>query len=200
MTTSLPSKKIKHDTDSNLKMRTLLSYDMLIRHLDIYTEEIFAKLDQSKFLVDYEPNTNDETNDENSKYYPRYLIESKVFNKLEENDKYIDRYKEEYELDETLKVSSVDPNKTKVHEYINKMRQEMVDELQKVQGEILKIIEKRKKENTDSTTNEKECFLLITKRVKSTYDKESSRCLPFQIYLFVLDDFQMDSKVKHYFK
>lgn len=188
------SKKNKQDSAKNLKMITLTSYDLLVRELDIYTEEILAKLSESERLDNYEPSRITEKIGYN---FDKDSIKSIKFDQLEENDEYIDPYKEKYEIEERFKVSKVDPNKITVHDYVNKMRQEMIDELEKVQGEILKMIEKRKNEPDDST-GDKECFLLITKNAKN--DEKTSRFFPFRIYLFVLDDFKMDLKVKRYFK
>lgn len=185
-----PIKKLKHDYGRNLEKINLISLDMLVNRVDIFSEKVLAKHIQSARLVK-----------KNSKV--KHKVETRKslkFDQLEENAEFADPYNEEYELDEKFKIPLVDPKKTTIHEYVNKMREMIIGELRKEKTEMEKIF--KRKQHGEENINEndlffgKECFILEAIDFKK---RKSSNGSPLQIYLFIVD-FHLDLKLKYYFK
>lgn len=137
LTSIVAHKHHKIGSSSDSKRIILDSYDYLINQVDIFAETVLNKHSESELLDScmwQKPKIQNERKPE----------KQAKFDMLEEND-YIDPYKEKYQTDEKLKTPALlDPNTTKVHDYINKMRQEIIDELVKLQGDTLKEYEMNK--------------------------------------------------------
>lgn len=185
---------------SNPKQIILDSYDFLINQIDIHAETVLANHTETDLIdttISSSCNTEPQTSTEKRHDY---------FDILEENV-FADPFKEDYQIDEKFKSPLVDPTTTTVHDYVNKMRQEMIDELNKVQEETLKQCEMTNKDESPIERLEKEkslfgkkyCFILETAE-KSDTKQEVSKCpirYPFGMYLFVLD-FYVDPNLQKY--
>lgn len=184
-----PLKRHKQDFGRNLEKICLISFDMLINRVDIFSEKVLAKHTQSARLVK-------KISKSKHKFETRKSLK---FDELEENAEFTDPYKEEYELDERLMTPLVDPKKTTIHEYVIKIREEIIGELRKEKTEMENIF-KRKQNGENIDENYlffgKECFILESIDVKK---RKSSNDSPLQIYLFIID-FHLDLKLKYYFK
>lgn len=210
---SIPPLSITSDSDlPNPKLFILNSYDKLINLVDIHTEEILAKHAESDLFADVVSNVKIRDRPDNG---------CNIQTMFEQNTS-ADLYKEEYEIDEKLKKPrTVDLKTTTVHEYVNKMRQEMIDELKKQQGDTLEMFDQSKRNTTngdetkksvasnidqekldvekDGLFGNKYCFIIETKTYKvKDYSWQCTRS-PLEMRLFVLDFF-LDAKTQVYLK
>lgn len=187
---------------SNPKKLILDSYDSLINRVDIHAEEVLTSYDDNgPVLVNTEQNisTKDgQTQPKLKKQTPR------KFDLLEEDD-YVNPFKEEYEIDNRFKSSLVDPKTTTIQQYVNKMRQDVIDELKKLQEDTLKLYDKNKtkiNEEKDVDVVERSLFgnkycLILESNLKE--DKSKSIRSLFGVYLFVFD-FYIDFKIQYFLK
>ena len=187
----------------NPKKIILDAYDSLINLVDIHAEETLEKHSETELLNisdEYKSISNQETENETSNKSQNYF----EFNLLGENT-FIDPLKSNYKLDEKFRTAKVYPKTTSVHEYVNKMREEMIDELVKIQGETLKLYDKTKSVDIKSMFGEKYCSLVNVNEsgpqnnyslcFYEDYKPSKSTQTPFNMYLVVFD-FYIDENLK----
>lgn len=117
------------DLSSCSKVRIMNSYDSLINYIDVRAEETLAKYSSSNMLADFCKNL--KPNPPNSLIEESYKKKTNLFEVLQKP--FVDPYTTEYDLDKKYKLSLVDPEKTTVQDYINKMRDEMINELRRLE-------------------------------------------------------------------
>lgn len=215
-----PKEEIKSNNPSP-KRYIIEYYDSLINHIDIRAEEVLAQHDTQK-QIDLK----------DARLFSRHVLkwpnDEIRFPELLQNrtsDLFDEKYQEPIEIKSynksyhtTDRASRFDERTSVgVHEYVNEMRQEMIDELTKVQDETLKNYATSVRngiEAADCNFNrdnkeelarykkkvfgEKFAFLIYSIALKppSRNLNTVANPSPFNVYLVVLDDFHLDDQTK----
>lgn len=214
----VPKETVKTTTRSP-KRYLIEYYDALINHVDILAEEVLAQHDEKKKFLDLkDPHVF-------SSYLKKWPNnESKVL-APSKRDKFDEKYEEPISLTAYKKhyyemldrPSRYDELKSvSIDKYVNEMRDEMIDELRRVQDESVREYEARARSGVTADANfepdnkeelarykkkvfgDKFAFLIYSFKPKATRSihMEDENPLPFNVYLVVLDDFYIDDQVK----
>lgn len=130
-------------SSANVKLIILDYYDSIIRDIDIYAEKKLEKCKETD-MVEIENNTNEQTDVDviQSSYatntHDAEWSDSEIENYGLENylDSYMEKYNYDYEGTTNNQTKSM-PNRIKASDYINEIRDEMIDELKKAQKNAL---------------------------------------------------------------
>lgn len=206
---------------SNPKLMVLEHYESLVRQVDIHTEELLEKCKETQLLgINSKPNTSDISKLSNC-LIESYQIRLRIFEESYGVSAYHDPYSEEYENGHTAtstsssceSVANATPPITDsitVREYASRMRDEMLDELRRIQTETLAWCDTIRSELAAIDRSSVECIEKLKKKIFSQkfafilqideimVPTSSSKDfvpnpLPFKLYLFVLD-FYMDAE------
>lgn len=140
------SESLSQNSRSNPKLIILDMYDRLVNFIEIDVETILSKHAEDDPFVDRI--TEDKKQQVNKRHGYKTVS---MFDRLE-GEMFVDSNKKEYDvMDAGFKTSQAVNIKT-VHEYVNKMRQEMIDELRNSQGKALEMYDTLKR-NTDQARN-----------------------------------------------
>lgn len=206
---------------SNPKLMVLEHYESLVRQVDIHTEELLEKCKDSQLLsINSKPNTSDISRLSNC-LIESYQIRLRIFEESYGVSAYHDPYSEKYDYENGHTATSTSSScesvvkppindSITVREYVSRLRDDMLDELRRIQTETLawcdtirselaamdrssvESIEKLKKK----IFSQKFAFILqideIMVPTSSSKDLVPNP-LPFKLYLFVLD-FYMDAE------
>lgn len=184
----------------NQKKLIIEYYDSLTNQIDIYAEQVLEKYKAEDKIRDkmnsvYLPNKQVNNN---------YLIPHYQWTSCEET-LYIDPYLEKFPLKQELTNVRFDPKTKKVHDYVNEMRQEMIDELKIGEHETLVKCQRMMKEKQSIDTNEIESKLFENKFSFVIIRKEPTgeNLVPtrglFQCFLVVLN-FYINFAAQSYLK
>lgn len=184
-------------------------YDSLINHVDILAEEALAKHDEQQQL---------DLNDKRVfKLTSGYLADNDFEDRSLDQVSFGDTAVDVSSYQKTYEIASSHPNHrldkctstVSVHKYVNEMREEMIDELRKLQNETLRNYEASVRSSDDQDENEmarlkrkifdrKFAFLVcsLELRHKWTHRELVHNSSPLNVYLVVLDDFFLDDQNK----
>lgn len=151
-------------------------FDSLTNQIDIYAEQVMEKHTADEMILN---KTNsvlplDESSN-NAEYTINQLYESNAFNQ--------NPYKEGYTINDEFKMNRFDPDSSKVHNYVNRMRQEMLDELKTIEDEKMIKCEQKRRENKSVEKNDFESdlfadklpFVIIRKEVDQKSNKKNKK-------------------------
>lgn len=172
-------------------------YDSLVNTIDIYAEQLLEKYTADDLIQ----------NKTNSvQLEPPLMHRCPLWCPCEKELIYQDPYKEGYQLKEEFKHDKLDPDLTTVHDYINRMRQEMIDELSRLQDETMAKYEQKRKGKNEMKADDlfayKLPFVIILKKFdpkSKIIKKESYTQGLFQCFLIVIN-FYMDFITQSYLK
>lgn len=191
-------------SSANVKLIILDYYDSIIRDIDIYAEKKLEKCNETD-MVEIENNTNSEQTDVE-------VIQSSYATNTNTNDaesdseienygleNYLDSYMEKYNYEVVNQPKSIQ-SRIKASDYINELRDEMIDELKKAQKNALIYYESIKSNvNIKSISdlqerNERVRELVLTKQSafiiridKKQADFRPAKKSRFKLYLVLID-------------
>lgn len=176
-------------------------FDFLRRQIDIYSEEMldeYTDKDQHAIKFDrreFERVKNKAFSTNNKDYETIDLNSVESISQLDPYSKYLFWHKEDLFVwnDENLDPNPNPEQETiNFHEYANKKRQEIMNELENAKNDALKYYETIKSDfNTDMSSNEMESILFAKKfyftiALNKNCEKMAGKS-PFQLYLVQLD-------------
>lgn len=195
---------------SNLKLFIIDYYESLIRQVDIHAEEQLEKYNENDLLPETTPSTKQEFN---AFYNSLNIFTNYTLNDLYEKE-CIEANKDPFtnvlELDSSQNDERFKPGLTKVHDFVNLVRNELINELRQCLDGTLKHYEMIKNEieiKSDVRKIERQLFskkfcLLVKSRDHSLLRRGHrivTRSSPFRIYLFVLD-FYIEPSVQEFIR
>lgn len=148
----------------NPKWELIQFFDSMIQKIDIHTEEQLEKLTENSFVPKNIMNPNEESN------IPpdvQYYFDNDYMRGVRQIDSYLDPYLS-YEFEP--KESRIEVKSEKLRDYINHIREEMLNELKKARQSALENYESIKHElNFDTFLDKKEA---IENLYRKTFDRK----------------------------
>ena len=188
-------------SSANVKLIILDYYDSIIRDIDIYAEKKLEKCNETD-MVEIENNTSEQTEVDVIQSSCATNTNSESSDSEIENyglENYLDSYMEKYNYEGISQPKSI-PNRIKASDYINEIRDEMIDELKKAQKNALIYYESIKSNvNIKSISdlqerNERVRELVLTKQSafviridKKQADFRPAKKSRFKLYLVLID-------------
>lgn len=183
----------------NAKQVLVDYYDSLIRQIDIYTEELLENYSEDDVIQ--ESSDGDETSSQVSRLAAHYEIRPSSFIDSYGISSFVDSNSHEFNYDWTRRLRAR-PGRTKIVDYLNSIRDEMIDALQKAQTHNYECLRSNKNAFKINETEEEEeeikrkifankfCFLLKIDEViilANNFPKIAQNMSIFKYYLFVVD-------------
>lgn len=190
-------------------------YDFMVNQIDIYTEEQLETYAATDLMPHFVPNAHIKSNKTQSPNFPQiYKLKTPSFSEM--FDLITDPYSDEYSYNQIASISTPlrFSGNQKIHDYLNEVRDKLIDELRRVENETQAYLETIKnsmrvdlhKSVSDQVEQvrravfaRKFCFILKIDTITLDTYQELVNSSPFKMYLFVID-FYMDRSEQKIFR